>query len=469
MNLSFNFIKYKRNLPKQRNIKTRINDFEDYNNYWSQKDLKEQSSRCMGCGVPFCHQACPLGNFIPDWNNLVSKSNWENALKSLHLTNNFPDFTGRICPAPCEASCVLNINNDPVAIEQIEKEISEKGWGNGWITPEIPVNRTGKKIAVIGSGPTGLTAAQQLNRLGHFVTVFEKDPKIGGLLRFGIPDFKLDKFILERRVDQITKEGVEFIVNAHVGVNINVDDLIKDYDVLLLACGARHPRDLDIPGRDLDGIHFAMEYLTHQNIINDSELDLNQKQISANAKQVVIIGGGDTGSDCLGTAHRQKVKSVFQLELLPKPPKQRTEDNPWPQWPKVFVNSSSQDEGGIRKFSILTKNFIGKNGKVSGLNTVKVNLDNGVFKEIADTEKIIPADLVILAMGFDKPDLGDVVKLLDLKLSQNDHVKTNSNGLTNIDKIFAAGDMVIGQSIVVSAIAEGRKVAESINDYLSNH
>ncbi|MBM04286.1 MAG: glutamate synthase [Chloroflexi bacterium] len=465
--MSFSFIHYKRNLPKQRDIKSRVNDYKDYNGFWSKKDVIDQSSRCMGCGVPFCHQGCPLGNFIPDWNNLVSKSNWESALKSLHSTNNFPDFTGRICPAPCEASCVLNINNEPVAIEQIEKEISEKGWGMGWISPQIPTNRTGKKIAVIGSGPTGLAAAQQLNRLGHFVTVFEKDAKIGGLLRYGIPDFKLDKFIVERRVNQIIQEGVDFVPNAHVGVNIDTDDLIKDYDVLLLACGARHPRDLNIPGRDLEGIHFAMEYLTQQNVFNDPELDSNKKQILANGKNVIIIGGGDTGSDCLGTAHRQKAKNVYQFELLPKPPKRRSNDNPWPQWPKIFTSSGSHDEGGVREFGISTKKFNGKDGKLVSLSTVKVHNYNGGFKEIAGSEKDIPTDLVVLAMGFETPDLDDVVKKLRIKLSKNNHVETKSNGVTNINNVFAAGDMVIGQSIVVSAIAEGRKVADSINHYLN--
>lgn len=467
--MTFSFINYKRKLPKQREITSRVNDFKDYNNYWSKKEVINQSSRCMGCGVPFCHQGCPLGNFIPDWNNLVSKSNWESALKSLHSTNNFPDFTGRICPAPCEASCVLNINNDPVAIEQIEKEISEKGWDMGWISPQRPVNRTGKKVGIIGSGPTGLAAAQQLNRLGHFVTVFEKDPKIGGLLRYGIPDFKLDKFIVERRVNQIIEEGVDFVLNSHVGVDINTDDLMKDYDVLLLACGARHPRDLDIPGRNLEGIHFAMEYLTQQNVVNDNELDLNKNQISANNKNVIIIGGGDTGSDCLGTAHRQKAKNVYQFELLSKPPKQRTNDNPWPEWPKVFTSSGSHDEGGVREFGISTKKFNGKDGKLNSLSTIKIQHDNAAFKEIPGSEKDIPADLVILAMGFDTPDLDDVVKKLDIKLSKNNHVETKPNGVTNINKIFAAGDMVIGQSIVVSAIAEGRKVAESINHYLNKH
>ena len=385
----------------------------------------------------------------------------------MHSTNNFPEFTGRICPAPCEASCVLNINNDPVAIEQIEKEISEKGWDMGWISPQTPTNRTGKKIAVIGSGPTGLAAAQQLNRLGHFVTVFEKDAKIGGLLRYGIPDFKLDKFIVERRVNQIIQEGVDFVPNAHVGVNIDTDDLIKDYDVLLLACGARHPRDLNIPGRDLEGIHFAMEYLTQQNVFNDPELDSNKKQILANGKNVIIIGGGDTGSDCLGTAHRQKAKNVYQFELLPKPPKQRSNDNPWPQWPKIFTSSGSHDEGGVREFGISTKKFNGKDGKLVSLSTVKVHNYNGDFKEIAGSEKDIPTDLVVLAMGFETPDLDDVVKKLRIKLSKNNHVETKSNGVTNINNLFAAGDMVIGQSIVVSAIAEGRKVADSINHYLN--
>jgi len=467
--LTYSFINYKRSLPKQKNIKNRINDFKDYNSYWTEKEVKEQSSRCMDCGVPFCHEGCPLGNFIPDWNKLVSKSNWEKALKSLHSTNNFPDFTGRICPAPCEASCVLNINNDPVAIEQIEKEISEKGWNMGWITSQKPIDRTDKKVAIIGSGPCGLAAAQELNRFGHYVTVFEKDSKIGGLLRYGIPDFKLEKYIVQRRVDQIISEGVDFVVNSHVGLDVSADDLIKDFDVLLLACGARHPRDLNILGRDLKGIHFAMEYLTQQNIVNDSEMNFDKKQILATNKNVIIIGGGDTGSDCLGTAHRQKAKKVYQFELLPKPPYQRGNDNPWPQSPQIFTSSGSQEEGGIREFSIFTKKFNGNNGTLNSLSTVKVQLDKGVFKEIPGSEIDIPADLVILAMGFDTPDLDGIVKKLNIKLSDNNHVETKSNGVTNISTVFAAGDMVIGQSIVVSAIAEGRNIAKSINDYLNEN
>jgi glutamate synthase (NADPH/NADH) small chain len=464
------FIKINRITPTRRPVEERIHDWQEVYKDFPTEQLQGQASRCMDCGVPFCHQGCPLGNIIPDWNDLVYRGRWNEAIKRLHATNNFPEFTGRVCPAPCEGSCVLGINADPVTIKQVEVTIIERAFNEGWVQAATPARRTGKKIAVVGSGPAGLAAAAQLNQAGHWVTVFERADRIGGLLRYGIPEFKMEKRVLDRRLELMRQEGIAFRTSANVGVNIAVDDLRRDFDALLLAGGATAPRDLPIPGRDLPGIHFAMDYLPLQNKRCEGDDVPDSKFITAEGKRVVIIGGGDTGADCLGTAHRQGAASIVQLELLPKPPDERAVDNPWPNWPNIFRTSSAHEEGGERQYAVLTKTFTG-NGRVERLNLVHLDfVDDGKgrkqMKEIPDSEFTLDADLVLLAMGFIGPERKGMLEQLGVAINERGNVTTNAEKMTSVPGIFAAGDMSRGQSLVVWALKEGRDAARFMDKYL---
>ena len=466
------FLKYKRELPKSRDPKSRINDYKEVYEPFSEEKTNKQAARCMDCGIPFCHQGCPLGNQIPDFNDAVYNQDWETAYKVLKSTNNFPEFTGRICPAPCEGSCVLGINKDPVAIELIEKEIIEKAYELGLVTPTPPKSRTGKKVAVIGSGPAGLAAADQLNQAGHEVTVFERASQIGGLLRFGIPDFKMEKWVVQRRIDVMEKEGIHFKTNADVGNNIKVEDLQKEYEGIILCGGSTVPRDLPIPGRDLKGIHFAMDFLSQQNKrVFQEDILHNHKgekieEITATGKNVVVIGGGDTGSDCIGTSNRHKAKSVTQIEILTKPPKNRSITNPWPEWPMILRTSSSHEEGCEREWSILTKEFVGNDkGELTGLKLVDIEWQEKGFKEIEGTERIVPCELALLAAGFLHPQKTGMVEQLGLELDERGNVKA-TNYQTNQPNVFVAGDMRRGQSLVVWAISEGREAARALDGHL---
>jgi glutamate synthase (NADPH) small chain len=469
------FMEYAREHAQRRPVTQRVNDwFEIYLNFPEEK-LRQQGARCMDCGVPFCHTGCPVNNIIPDWNDLVYRGRWKQALRQLHATNNFPEFTGRICPAPCEASCVLGINEPPVTIRQIEKNIVERGFNEGFIHPEPPKHRTGKSAAVVGSGPAGLAAAQQLRRAGHAVTVYEKADRIGGLLRYGIPNFKLEKHIIDRRIDQMSAEGVRFVSNAHVGNNVDVEKLRRDFDAIVLAGGAEHPRDLNVPGRDLNGIHFAMDFLPQQNrrCLGDT-LD-PAADILATGKRVVIIGGGDTGADCLGTVHRQKPLSVHQFEIMPKPPEERSSQTPWPLWPLQLRTEAAHEEGGIRDWSIATTSFTADpkindsrssgSGHVTHLHGVRVG-PPPKFDPIPGTEFTMKADLVLLAMGFLGPVRNGMIEQLGVALDSRGNVSTDANYMTSVPGIFAAGDMRRGQSLVVWAIAEGRKAAAAVDTYL---
>ncbi|PIG96675.1 glutamate synthase subunit beta [Deinococcus sp. UR1] len=440
---------------------------------------KLQATRCMDCGIPFCNNGCPVGNIIPDFNNLVYQDDWRSALDTLHSTNNFPEFTGRICPAPCEAACTLNISGDAVGIKSIELSIIERGWQEGWVTPQPPTVKTGKKVAVIGSGPAGLAAAQQLARAGHDVTVFEKNDRVGGLMRYGIPDFKMDKHHIDRRVEQMQAEGVTFRTGVLVGAwpegskvtnlsraTVTPDELKAEFDAVLLAGGAEHPRDLPAPGRELDGIHFAMEFLPQQNRVNAG--DKLKKQLRADGKHVIVIGGGDTGSDCVGTSNRHGAASVTQFEVMPQPPEQENKPLVWPYWPMKLRTSTSHEEGAVREFAIATKEFIGKGGKVTGVKTVRMELVGGKLAEIEGSEEIHKADLVLLAMGFISP-VGSVINAfgIDKDARGNAHAHTDEGGYhTNVEGIFAAGDMRRGQSLVVWAIREGRQAARAIDQHL---
>ena len=460
------FLEFNRELPQKRGVPERVNDwFEIYQDFPGSK-LKEQGARCMDCGVPFCHTGCPVNNVIPDWNDFVYRGRWKEAIRRLHATNNFPEFTGRICPAPCEAACVLGINQPAVTIKNIEKTIVERAFQEGWIVPEPPQVESGKSVAVVGSGPAGLAAAQQLRRAGHRVTVFEKADRIGGLLRYGIPNFKLEKHVVDRRIAQLAAEGVQFVPNAHVGVNIPVDDLKREYDAILLAGGAEQPRDLLVAGRELKGIHFAMEFLPQQNRRNEGEVFDGASAILATGKNVVIIGGGDTGADCLGTCHRQHAKSVRQFEIMPTPPEQRAESTPWPLWPLQLRTEGAHEEGGERGWSIATVRFTGdEHGHVRQLHAVRVGPPPN-FASIDGSEFVIDADLVLLAMGFNGPVKSGLLDQLGVALDGRGNVATDESYMSSISGVFAAGDMRRGQSLVVWAIAEGRKAAAAVDTYL---
>ncbi len=458
------FVEFGRETPERRPVADRVNDWSEVYFEFPEDKVRTQGARCMDCGVPFCHTGCPLGNIIPDWNDLVYHDRWRDAIRMLHATNNFPEFTGRICPAPCEAACVLGINEPPVTIKVIEKTIIEHAFREGWIRPEPPAERTGKRVAIVGSGPAGLAAAQQLNRAGYFVTVFEKADRIGGLLRYGIPEFKMEKRILDRRLDQMLAEGVEFKTNVHVGQDVTGADLQKNFDAILLAGGAEQPRDLMVPGRELKGVHFAMEFLPQQNKCCAGDEVPNQ--ILATGKRVVIIGGGDTGADCLGTSHRQKAASVYQFELLPMPPPDRSESTPWPLWPLQLRVESSHEEGGIRDWSVATTAFSGDaSGNVQKLHAMRVG-PPPKFELMPGTEFTIDVDLVLLAMGFLGPVKTGIVEQLGVKLDARSNVATDANYATSVPGVFAAGDVRRGQSLVVWAIAEGRKAAEGVERYL---
>ena len=458
------FMEITREAPARRPVSERVNDwFEIYLDFPEDK-LRKQGARCMDCGVPFCHTGCPLNNIIPDWNDLVYRGRWREAIRVLHSTNNFPEFTGRICPAPCEASCVLGINEPPVTIKQIEKTIIDYAFGQSWIRPEPPAVRSGKRVAVVGSGPAGLAAAQQLARAGHWVTVFEKSDRIGGLLRYGIPNFKMEKHLIDRRIEQMAAEGVEFKPNSHVGHNVPVEDLRKEFNAILLCGGAEHSRDLKVPGRELKGIHFAMEFLPQQNKVCEGDRVLNQ--ILATGRRVVIIGGGDTGADCLGTTHRQKPVSVHQFELLPMPPKERSPLTPWPLWPMQLRVEGAHEEGGIREWSVATTKFTGDDdGNVKQLHAVRVG-PPPKFEPIAGTEFTMDVDLVLLAMGFLGPVRHGMIEQLGVELDPRGNIAADENYMSSVRGVFAAGDMRRGQSLVVWAIAEGRKAAEAVDHYL---
>jgi len=458
------FKEYTREMPVRRDVAERINDYFEVYQEFPQSKLRTQAARCMDCGVPFCHTGCPLNNIIPDWNDLAYRDRWKEAIRVLHFTNNFPEFTGRICPAPCEAACVLGINEPPVTIKQIEKTIIEHAFREGWIVPEPPLYLTGKRVAVVGSGPAGLAAAQQLARAGHSVTVFEKADRIGGLLRYGIPDFKMEKRVLDRRLHQMEAEGVKFQTSAHVGHNVPAEDLRKEFDAILLAGGAESPRNLNVPGRELKGIHFAMQYLPQQNRVVAGDRVANQ--ILATGKRVVIVGGGDTGADCLGTAHRQKPASVHQFEIMPMPPPERSPGTPWPLWPLQLRTESAHEEGGIRDWSINTSHFTGdENGNVKKLHAIRVG-PPPKFEAIPGTEFALDVDLVLLAMGFTGPVRNGMIEQFGLKLTERGNVATDENYMTSVPGIFAAGDARRGQSLVVWAISEGRQAARALDRFL---
>ena len=466
------FMEEGRKPPRRLPIAERVQHSGEFYVPWAEQEARDQGARCMNCAVPFCMRGCPLGNLIPDWNDLVYRGRWKEALDELHSTNNFPEFTGRICPAPCEESCVLSINQDPVTIEYIEKAIADRGWEEGWIVPKPPERRTGKRAAVIGSGPAGLAAAQQLNRSGHSVTVFERDNYVGGLLRLGIPDFKLDKHVVQRRIDQMTEEGVEFRTGVHVGKDYPADELLDAFDVVCLTGGCTVPRDLDVPGRELNGIHFAMDYLTQQNRLTAGEQIDPKERITAEGKRVVILGGGDTGADCLGTAHRQSAEIVNQLELLPEPPEQRSPDNPWPQWPTILRLSAAHEEGGVRDYDVLTKSFSGAGGQVERLHAVRLEWGppdasgRPAMSEVPGSEFDVETELVLLAMGFVHPEQDGLLADLGVELDPRGNVKTDESKMTSVSGVFAAGDMARGQSLVVWALAEGREAARGADHYL---
>ena len=460
------FMEYSREVPARRPVAERVGDFREVYQEFPEQKLRLQGARCMDCGVPFCHTGCPLNNVIPDWNDLVYRDRWKDAIRALHATNNFPEFTGRICPAPCEAACVLGISSPPVTIKSIEQGIVEHAFHEGWIHPEPPATRTGKRVAIVGSGPAGLAAAQQLNRAGHSVTVWEKADRIGGLLRYGIPDFKLEKRILDRRLEQMTREGVVFKTRTHVGESVTVETLRHEFHAILLAGGSERPRDLPVPGRELEGIHFAMEYLPQQNraVAGDAVTG----QILATGKHVVIIGGGDTGADCLGTAHRQKPASVHQFEIMPTPPAERSPSTPWPLWPLQLRTEGAHEEGGRREWAVATSRFTGnENGRVKQLHAVRVG-PPPKFEPLPGTDFTLEADLVLIAMGFTGPVRRGMIESLGVKLDGRGNVETDSNHMTSVPGVFAAGDMRRGQSLVVWAIAEGRKAARGIDKYLTN-
>ncbi len=465
------FMEYERLAEANFPVVNRVKNYKEFVLHLTDEQAKQQGARCMDCGIPFCTTGCPINNIIPDWNDLVYSQDWRGAIDVLHSTNNFPEFTGRICPAPCEAACTLNINADPVGIKSIEHAIIDKAWENDWVTPQIPTHKTGKKIAIVGSGPAGLAAAQQLARIGHHVVVLEKSDRIGGLLRYGIPDFKMEKTHIDRRMAQMEAEGVEFRVNQHVGGEgsngIKADDLLAEFDAVVLAGGAEHPRDLPVSGRELDGVMYAMDFLTPQNKVVAGDTSANQ--VMATNKNVVVIGGGDTGSDCVGTSNRHGALSITQFELMPQPPEKENKELVWPNWPLKMRTSSSHEEGVDRDWSITTKELIGENGKVVALKGCKVEWKEGKMIEVAGTEFTIKADLVLLAMGFVSP----VQKLLDafgVEKDNRGNAKATTEGAesykTSKTKVFAAGDVRRGQSLVVWAIREGRQAARAVDEFL---
>ncbi len=459
------FMEYRKKERKYLDIDSRTKNYNEFVIPLTENETKDQAARCMDCGVPYCHSGCPVNNQIPDWNDLVYTGKWKEALDNLHSTNNFPEFTGRICPAPCEASCTLNLYEEPVSIKTIECSIIDRGYENGWIVPIISEVRTKKTVAIVGSGPAGLACAQQLARAGYDVTVYEKNQKAGGLLRYGIPDFKMEKHLIDLRVEQMTKEGVVFKTGINVGVDIDVNKIKENYDALVLTGGSESPRDLPVPGRELDGVHFAMDFLPQQNRrVSQENLNVS-KEILAKDKDVIVIGGGDTGSDCIGTSIRQGAKSVTQLEIMPIPPDQENKELTWPNWPLKFRTSSSQEEGAVRDFSVMTESITGENGVVKSLNCIKVN---DRMKPISNSKFQLKTDLVLLAMGFVHPIHEGMIKNLEIKTDQRGNVEANTEDYkTNIEKVFSAGDMRRGQSLVVWAIREGRQCASSVDFYLS--
>ena len=459
------FLKWGRTTPKRRQIEVRVADWHEVYEPFPESDLVHQAGRCMDCGIPFCNNGCPLGNLIPDWNDLIYRGHWREAIDRLHATNNFPEFTGRLCPAPCESACVLGINADPVAIKQVEVEIIDRAWREGWVTPQINAVKSGKRVAVIGSGPAGLAAAQQLTRAGHDVLVLERDDRIGGLLRYGIPEFKMEKQHIERRIEQMTAEGTEFRTNAIVGEDVDIDVLVASHDAIVLACGSTLWRDLDVPGRDLRGIHQAMEYLPRSNRVQEG--DIEDSEIFATGKNVVIIGGGDTGADCLGTAIRQGAESITQLEIMPRPPDVRASNNPWPQWSLVYRTSSAHEEGGERIFSVSTERFVpDENGNVRALVLSEVQVANGKFETVAGTERELPCELVLLALGFVGPEKASWLDQLGVAKDERGNIARDESFQTNVRGVFVAGDMGRGQSLIVWAIAEGRATASAVDKFL---
>ena len=469
------FLEIERRDRGYRKVAERVGDYDEFTVPLGDAGVAAQATRCMDCGIPFCHSGCPVDNLIPDWNDLVRRGQWQNALKMLHSTNNFPEFTGRICPAPCEAGCTLNIDNNPVTIKTVECAIIDKGWEEGWVLPQPPLRRTGKRVAVVGSGPAGLAAAQQLARAGHAVTVFEKSDRIGGLLRYGIPDFKMAKHLIDRRMEQMAAEGVEFRTRVEVGREVTLASLQEQFDKVVLSGGAEQPRDLEVPGRELDGIHFAMDFLTQQNkrVAGDSEaVAAPGGTITARGKHVVVIGGGDTGSDCIGTSHRQGAASVTQLEIMPRPPEMEDKALTWPDWPLKLRSSHAHEEGAARDFAVLTKKAVGIHGRVEALECVRVEWVRGAagrtnMQEVAGSKFRLPADLVLLAMGFTGPVVPGLVEQSGAELDPRGNVQANDRDYrTSQPKVFVAGDMRRGQSLVVWAIREGRQCARAVDEML---
>ena len=469
------FMEYSRQERDYKPVEERIKHYEEFVIPLSDQDVSTQGARCMDCGIPFCHQGCPVNNIIPDWNDLVWKGEWERAIRVLHSTNNFPEFTGRICPAPCQEACTLNIDGEPVTIKTIECAIVDKAWENGWVKPLPAEHKTGRKVAVVGSGPAGMACAQQLGRAGHDVTLFEKNNRIGGLLRYGIPDFKMDKRYIDRRVEQMEAEGVTFRPDTHVGADISTQQLMNDFDAIALTGGSEQSRDLPVPGRDLEGVYFAMQFLPQQNRRDAGDTVPADLSITATGKHVIVIGGGDTGSDCIGTSIRQGCKSVTQLEILPKPPEQEDKALTWPDWPNKMRTSSSQEEGAKRDWSVATKEFIGENGKIRKIRCIRVEWskdEQGAWQmsEVEGSEFELDADLVLLAMGFVHPVQEGLLNDLRVAYDARGNVKGETEGTdaykTSIDKVFAAGDMRRGQSLVVWAIREGRQCARAVDEFL---